>query len=76
MKLKTSITLSEDLVKAIDRCAGKSGNRSAFIERAVRIFLSQKDRDENNARDLQILNREAERLNGEASDVLEYQEMR
>ena len=41
MKVKTSITLSEDLLKAIDEYAGEYKNRSEFIEDAVRAFIIQ-----------------------------------
>ena len=73
MKVKTSITLSEDLLAAIDQQTGTHRNRSEFIEAAVRAFISQMRRAERNAHDLQIINQRAEYLNGEAADVLEYQ---
>lgn len=74
MKVKTSITLSEELLKAIDARAGRDKkNRSDFIEGAVRAFIDQTIRDEQNARDLEIINRRAEHLNKEAADVLAYQ---
>ena len=73
MKIKTSITLSEDVVKAIDKLSGQSKNRSEFIETAVRAYIAQMIRKERNARDLEIINRHADRLNEEALDVLAYQ---
>ena len=73
MKVKTSITLSKDLLKAIDEKLGTDSNRSEFIEAAILAFIAQMIRNEQNARDLEILNRSAEHLNQEASDVLEYQ---
>ena len=73
MKVKTSVTLSEELLKAIDRRSGEFKNRSDFIETAVRAFIAQMVRDEQNARDLAIIDREADRLNQEAADVLAYQ---
>jgi len=73
MKVKTSITLSEDVLEAIDRRSAQFKNRSDFIEAALRAFLAQIIRDEQNATDLAILNRQAERLNQEARDVLAYQ---
>ena len=39
----------------------------------MRAFIEQLIRDEQNARDLELLNRNADFLNREASDVLEYQ---
>jgi len=73
MKVKTSITLSEDLLEAIDQRSEQFKNRSDFIESAIRAFITQMIREEQNAKDLAILNRQAERLNQEAIDVLSYQ---
>jgi metal-responsive CopG/Arc/MetJ family transcriptional regulator len=72
MKTKTSITLSEDLVEAIDRLA-EGTPRSAFIERVLRAFVRRQERARADARDLKLLNRHAQQLNAEAADVLEYQ---
>ncbi len=73
MKVKTSITLSRDLLDEVDARAGRSRSRSEFIEAALRAFLDQARRAERNGNDLDILNRRAERLNREAADVLGYQ---
>jgi metal-responsive CopG/Arc/MetJ family transcriptional regulator len=73
MKIKTSVTLAEDLLKAIDEQSGPHKSRSDFIEKAVRVYISQAIRDRQNARDLDIINRNAEVLNQEANDVLTYQ---
>jgi metal-responsive CopG/Arc/MetJ family transcriptional regulator len=73
MKIKTSITLAEDLLKVIDEQSGPHKNRSVFIEKAVRAYVAQVTRDRQNARDLDIINRQADRLNQEAEDVLTYQ---
>ena len=73
MKVKTSITLSEDLLEAIDQRSAQFKNRSDFIESAIRAYIAQMVREEQNAKDLAILNRQAERLNEEAIDVLSYQ---
>ncbi len=74
MKIKTSITLSEDLLRAVDkRTRQQKKTRSDFIEAAVRAFIQQLIREEQNARDLDIINRHADALNKEAADVLEYQ---
>ena len=73
MKVKTSITLSNDLLSEIDRRSGKFRSRSEFLETAARDFLQQLDRTELEQRDLSIINRRAEALNVEAEDVLSYQ---
>ncbi|MBI5745802.1 MAG: ribbon-helix-helix protein, CopG family [Nitrospirae bacterium] len=73
MKVKTSITLSEDLLDAIDERSGQFKNRSDFVEAAIRAYIEHMIREEQNAKDLAIINRQADRLNKEAIDVLEYQ---
>jgi metal-responsive CopG/Arc/MetJ family transcriptional regulator len=74
MKIKTSITLSEDVLKAVDkRTRQQKKTRSDFIEGALRAFIQQLIREEQNARDLEIINRNADALNKEAAEVLEYQ---
>jgi len=74
MKIKTSITLSEDLLQAIDEYAREyNNNRSEFIERAVRVFIRQLIRRQQDDRDLEIINHRADYLNQEAMDVLTYQ---
>jgi metal-responsive CopG/Arc/MetJ family transcriptional regulator len=73
MKEKTSITLSGDVLAAIDRIAGSKQSRSAFIERVLREFLRQRARAAVQARDLDRLNAAAQRLNAEAADVMQYQ---
>jgi metal-responsive CopG/Arc/MetJ family transcriptional regulator len=73
MKVKTSVTLSEELIHQIDTLLSQYGTRSAVIERAVRDFLATEVQRQREARDLEILNRRAEALNAEAADVLSYQ---
>jgi metal-responsive CopG/Arc/MetJ family transcriptional regulator len=70
MKVKTSVTLSNALLEEIDRV---DTNRSAFLERAALAWLARTAREARNLRDDEILDRNAERLNEEAVDVLEYQ---
>ena len=73
MKVKTSITLSEETLEAVDELAAKGGGRSKVIELALREFLSRRKRAARDARDLAVLNRDADALNREMADVLEYQ---
>jgi metal-responsive CopG/Arc/MetJ family transcriptional regulator len=73
MKVKTSITLSAELIRQIDALAGQYGTRSALIEQAVRDFLAAQAKRTREAQDLEILNRRAATLNAEAADVLSYQ---
>ena len=73
MKQKTSITLSSDLLEEIDRNAGSKASRSAFIEDVLRGFFKAKVREALNARDMEIINANADYLNREMEDVLRYQ---
>jgi metal-responsive CopG/Arc/MetJ family transcriptional regulator len=67
-----SATLSQDVLKAVDKL--KSYNsRSKFIELALRAFIAQTIRNQQNAQGLEIVNRRADALNSEAQDVLAYQ---
>jgi metal-responsive CopG/Arc/MetJ family transcriptional regulator len=73
MKEKTSITLSRDVLKGVDRLAGSKHSRSAFIERVLRRYLRGHAKAALQARDLERINNAADRLNLEAAEVLDYQ---
>jgi metal-responsive CopG/Arc/MetJ family transcriptional regulator len=73
MKEKTSITLSSDVLTQVDRSAGSKASRSAFIENVLREHFKAKVRDAINARDLELINANADYLNREMEDVLRYQ---
>jgi metal-responsive CopG/Arc/MetJ family transcriptional regulator len=73
MKEKTSVTLSRDVLKGIDRLAGSKYSRSAFIERVLRDYLRRRARAAIEARDLEIINANADQLNAETEDALTYQ---
>lgn len=73
MKVKTSITLSGEVLQAIDRHHSEFKSRSEFLEVAARRYLSRLARTKAERRDLEIINRNAETLNEEAGDVLGYQ---
>ena len=73
MKIKTSITISEQLLVIIDELCQPEMNRSAFIEQALWTVIHQMRRDAQNAQDAEIINRRADYLNAEVADVLAYQ---
>ena len=72
MKVKASITLSDDVLAAIDALA-KSSSRSEVIEQALRDFLAARERMQRDARDLEVMNRHADAYNLETADLLSYQ---
>ena len=73
MKVKTSVTLSEELLHAIETEV-KTENRSAFIERAVWDHLKALRREARDRKELDAIDSYAENLNSEALDVLDYQD--
>ena len=75
MKVKTSITISDDILHEIDENLERYKNRSAFIEAAVKYYLISRIRNVRNENDLKILNKKSGVLNQEAEDVLSYQEL-
>jgi metal-responsive CopG/Arc/MetJ family transcriptional regulator len=73
MKKKISVSLSIDLLTRIDRRIGPESSRSAFIEKVLHDHLQKLEREEIGARDLLLINANADRLNAEMEDVLRYQ---
>jgi metal-responsive CopG/Arc/MetJ family transcriptional regulator len=72
MKVKTPLSLSKDVLTEIDRLAGSKRKRSAFIEEVLRSYLLERRKAALHSRDLRRINRAADRLNIEATDVLQY----
>jgi metal-responsive CopG/Arc/MetJ family transcriptional regulator len=73
MRVKTSVTIDERVLKAIDKATTRGRSRSHLIEDAAREFLARRARAAREARDLAILNECAGDLNKEMKDVLGYQ---
>lgn len=73
MKEKTSVTLSPEVLIGIDRLAGSKRSRSAFIDEVLRQYLRERTKVVREARDVEIINRNAKRLNRDAEDGLEDQ---
>jgi metal-responsive CopG/Arc/MetJ family transcriptional regulator len=73
MRIKTSVTIDERVLKALDKATTRSRSRSRLIEDAARDFLARRARATRDARDLAILNESATDLNKEMADVLDYQ---
>jgi metal-responsive CopG/Arc/MetJ family transcriptional regulator len=73
MKVKTSLTLSEDVLRAVRRASTRGESRSEAIERLLREGLAARARRVADQRDLAIIDQHADALNAEADDVLAYQ---
>ncbi len=74
MRRRISLTVTEELLRAVDWHRRKIGeSRSRFIEAALSDYVKHLDRNELDARELELINRRADFLNREAVDVLDYQ---
>jgi metal-responsive CopG/Arc/MetJ family transcriptional regulator len=71
-KVKTSVSLSEGLLQAVDALAGKA-SRSAWIERSVRASVLRALRRQRDEDEVRLLNEHADSLNRESADALAYQ---
>lgn len=73
MRIKTSVTIDEAVLRAIDKATSRHRSRSRVIEDAAREFLARRARTARESRDLDILNAAADELNREMEDVLAFQ---
>ena len=76
MKVRTSITLSESILKKVDKMLENSDhtdNRSSLIEGALREYIQRNRRKTRDRTDLELINNSADELNKEAEDTLSYQ---
>jgi metal-responsive CopG/Arc/MetJ family transcriptional regulator len=77
MQVKTSITLSGDLLHTMDelieQLSEQYQNRSFFLEMAAWAFIEQLRRAQRTAKDIEIINQRADYLNEETMDALTYQ---
>jgi len=73
MKEKISITLSREVLNAIDRTAGSKKSRSTVIEAVLAQYLRKGARAQIEALDLEALNKAADELTPQIEDVLRYQ---
>ena len=73
MKVKASITLTKETLRAVDKLVGKRGNRSAFIEEAVREYVLAKERELRDLRDIERMNRTAHEHDRSMDEVLRDQ---
>lgn len=72
-KVKTTVSISAQVLKKTDVFARKYKNRSEFVETALCEMIARLERKQRDARDVEIINRHADELNEEALDVLDFQ---
>jgi metal-responsive CopG/Arc/MetJ family transcriptional regulator len=73
MKVKTSVTLSEELLEAMS-AETDAQNRSAFIETAIWDYLELRRKSVRDQREIDLINANADDLNAEARDASDYQD--
>jgi len=73
MKIKTSVTISQELLTVMDEFLDVDKNRSLFLEKAAWSYIAKLRRAQRNARDIEIINQRADYLNAETLDALSYQ---
>ncbi len=73
-RVETIVSLPKDLLEQANRI-NKEEPISSVIEEALREFVKRKARAERDRRELELINANADKLNEEALDVLEYQQV-
>lgn len=69
---RTTVTLSEDLLQDVNEMSKEYQSRSHFIETVLRTYVAQYKREERDARDMAIINENADRMNAEMADLLAF----
>lgn len=72
-KIETTFSISIKILEKTDALANKFGGRSEFVEQALQEFILKLEKSEREAKDIEIINQNADELNEEAMDVLDYQ---
>jgi len=73
-RVETIVSLPKDLFDKANQMK-KDAEISDVIEIALRDYVAKGDRKELNRRDIEIINANADKLNEEALDTLEYQQV-
>jgi metal-responsive CopG/Arc/MetJ family transcriptional regulator len=73
MKIQTSVMLSENLLSTIEQLSEKNKTLSDFIETALQFYITKFKRFEESSKDIEIINKNADFLNQETQDALQYQ---
>ncbi len=71
-RVETTVSLPKDLLEQANQM-NKNSQISDVIETALRDYVAKETRQELNRRDIEIINANAEMLNKQALETLEYQ---
>jgi metal-responsive CopG/Arc/MetJ family transcriptional regulator len=72
MRVRTSVTLPKELLIKVDALAGKN-KRSEIVETALRDYVEKENRKKLNRRDIEIINKNADLINKQVKETLEFQ---
>jgi len=73
MKIQTSVILSENLLSEIEQLSEKDKTLSDFIETGLQYYITKLKRFGETDKDVEIINKNADYLNRETQDALQYQ---
>lgn len=73
MKVRTSVTLPKELLVKVDALTGTKHSRSAVVESALRDYVAKERRKTLNTRDIEIINANADLINKQVEETLEFQ---
>ena len=73
-RIETTVSLPKDLFEQANQMS-KDSEISDVIEMALRDYVAKEKCYELNRRDIEIINANADKLNEEALDTLEYQQV-
>lgn len=72
MRVRTSVTLPKELLLKVDALAGKN-KRSKIVETALRDYVEKENGKKMNRRDIEIINENADLINKQVKETLEFQ---
>jgi len=73
MRVRTSVTLPKELLVKVDALAGKKNGRSAIVESALVEYVAREKPKKLNRRDIDIINANADLINRQVEETLEFQ---
>ncbi len=73
MRVRTSVTLPKDLLVKVEALAGKKHKRSAIVELALRDYVAKENGRKLNREDIKIINANADLINKQVEETLEFQ---
>ncbi len=73
MRVRTSVTLPKELLIKVDALTGKTRKRSSVVESALIEYVAKEKPEDINGRDVEIINRNANLINRQVEETLEFQ---